>query len=91
MRMIKMLNADPRDMKAAADPVGSDNNEWLQRLSNDAGMVVATWGNDGSFLGRSKQVKELLPNLHCLKLNKSGEPAHPLYQKADIDPVPMSI
>ncbi|WP_100638366.1 DUF1643 domain-containing protein [Marinobacter salexigens] len=81
----------PNDMKAAADPIGSENNEWLIKLSDDAGLVVAAWGNDGSFLGRSEQVKELLPNLHCLKLNKSGEPAHPLYQKADRKPVPMGI
>jgi hypothetical protein len=81
----------PSDMKAAKDPVGSGNNEWLQRLSNEAGMVVAAWGNNGSFLGRSKQVKELPPNLHCLKLNNSGEPAHPLYQKPDIEPVLISI
>ncbi|MDS1311455.1 DUF1643 domain-containing protein [Marinobacter xiaoshiensis] len=80
----------PNDMKAAQDPIGSENNEWLIKLSGDAGLVVAAWGNDGSFLGRSDQVKGLLPNLHCLKLNKSGEPAHPLYQKADRKPVPMS-
>lgn len=82
---------EPNNMKAAMDPVGAENNDWLKKLSRDAGMVVAAWGNDGSYLGRSGQVKKLLPNLHCLKLNKSGEPAHPLYQKADIKPVPMSI
>jgi len=82
---------EPNDMKAVTDPIGSENNDWLKKLSSDAGMVVAAWGNDGSYLGRSEQVKELLPNLHCLKLNKSGEPAHPLYQNSDIEPVPMSI
>jgi len=81
----------PNDMKAAVDPIGSENNEWLEKLSNDAGLVVAAWGNDGSHLARSEQVKGILPKLHCLKLNKTGEPVHPLYQKADIKPVPMSI
>lgn len=79
----------PNDMKAAKDPIGSENNEWLKKLANDADLVVAAWGNDGSYLGRSEQVKELLPNIHCLKINKSGEPAHPLYQKADMKPVPL--
>lgn len=82
---------EPGDMKAATDPIGTENNDWLIKLANDAGLVVAAWGNDGAYLGRSKQVKDLLPNVHCLKLNKSGEPAHPLYQKAGIEPVPMSI
>jgi len=78
-------------MKAASDPVGTKNNDGLIKLSVDAGLVVAIWGNDGSYLNRSDQVRAPLPSLHCLKLNKSGEPAHPLYQKADIEPVPMSI
>ena len=30
-----------------------------------------------------------LLNLYCIKMNKSGEPAHPLYLKADLMPVPI--
>jgi len=26
----------------------------------------------------------LVPNLMCLKVNKSGQPAHPLYLKKDL-------
>lgn len=81
----------PTDMMAASDPIGSDNNKWLQKLAKDAALVVAAWGNGGSYLGRSKQVIELLPNMYCIKLNKSGEPAHPLYQAAKSQPEPMNI
>jgi hypothetical protein len=77
----------PKDMKSAKNPIGPKNNQWLQQLANEAGLVVAAWGNDGSYLNRSGQIRELLPEMHCLKLNKSGEPAHPLYQKADLRPV----
>jgi hypothetical protein len=80
---------EPSDMKASDDPIGTENNKWLKKLAKDAALVVAAWGNDGSYLERSKQVKELLPNLYCLKLNKSGEPAHPLYQAAKLKPVPI--
>lgn len=73
----------PADMKAAENPIGSQNNKWLKVLAKDAGLVVAAWGNDGVFLGRSAQVKKRLPDMQCLKINKSGEPAHPLYQRAD--------
>ena len=82
---------EPSVMKSAKDPVGSQNNEWLKSLASEAGLVVAAWGNDGSYLGRSKQVIALLPNIYCLKMNKSGEPAHPLYLKADLQAVPMCI
>lgn len=81
----------PEDMKASADPIGSSNDEWLKTLADEAALVVAAWGNDGSFLGRSDRVLELVPNLHCLKLNKSGEPAHPLYQAATTQAVPMDL
>ena len=80
---------DPSDMKASSDPVGLENDMWLSTLSKGAGIVVAAWGNDGSYLGRSIEVKAALPNLHCMKMNKSGEPAHPLYLKASLIPVPM--
>ncbi|MEI8668573.1 MULTISPECIES: DUF1643 domain-containing protein [Pseudoalteromonas] len=82
---------EPRDMKAAKDPIGSNNDAWLTKLSNDAQLVICAWGNDGSFLKRSKQILELMPNLNYLKLNKSGEPAHPLYLSAKLKPIPMGI
>ncbi|MBB5188721.1 hypothetical protein HNQ57_003012 [Zhongshania antarctica] len=79
----------PEDMLTACDPVGHENDKWLIKLSGKAGLVVAAWGNTGCHIGRSHQVKQLLPNLHCLKMNKSGEPAHPLYQKSNLLPKQM--
>lgn len=79
----------PADMKAATDPVGQDNDQWLKKLADEAGLIVAAWGNDGAFMDRSSQVRALIPGMHCLKMNQSGEPAHPLYQRADTRPVLM--
>lgn len=81
---------EPSDMKCAKDPVGSENDIWLQRLAEDAAIVVAAWGNHGDYMGRSKAVIKLLPGLFCLTMNKTGEPAHPLYQKADRKPMLIS-
>jgi len=81
---------EPSKMKAQKKPIGSENDVWLAKLAKQAGIVVAAWGNDGAFLNRSTVVKSMLPNLHCLKMNKSGEPAHPLYLKADLKPVIMT-
>jgi hypothetical protein len=80
---------DPAAMKLAADPVGRRNNHWLKTLAGDAGLVVAAWGNDGVFLDRAAEVTAMLPALHCLKMNRSGQPAHPLYQPASRVPVPL--
>lgn len=80
---------DPKAMLAAPDPVGPDNDRWLRRLAEEADLVVAAWGNHGIHLGRSAAVSELLPKLHCLAVNRSGEPAHPLYQPAHRQPKPF--
>lgn len=79
---------EPSDMKAVDDPIGPENDYWLRKLSC-AGLAVAGWGNDGAYRGRSKEVRELIPELYCLKQNKSGEPVHPLYQKASLTPTLM--
>ena len=79
----------PSDMMASSDPVGLENDSWLSELSKDAGIVVAAWGNDGSHLGRSSAIKAMLPNLHYIKMNNSGEPAHPLYLRSSLVPTPM--
>jgi hypothetical protein len=78
----------PKDLMKAKAPIGDANDKWLSKLSRDAGQVVAAWGNDGKFLGRADGVTKLVPNLYCLKINKSGEPAHPLYLKKSLKPIP---
>ncbi|HGY1009434.1 TPA: DUF1643 domain-containing protein [Aeromonas salmonicida] len=78
---------DPDDMKVAAEPIGIANNDWLTELSNKAEVVVAAWGNHGAFKQRSSHVRGFLTELHYLKLNQSGEPAHPLYLKSTLTPI----
>lgn len=80
----------PADMKNCEDPVGPENNKWLVKLANDVDLVIGAWGNDGAFLNRSQEVKQLLPDIYCLKLNASGEPAHPLYLPKSLKPYPMN-
>ncbi len=76
--------------------IGPKNDEWLSKLAKESDLVVAAWGNDGIvsnnlFLERIEQVKELIPNLHCLRKNKSGleQPTHPLYADPKLKPKPM--
>ncbi len=78
--------SEPSEMKKAENPIGPDNDAWLVKLSKEASLVIAAWGNDGSFQGRSQQVIKLIPGMHCLKVNKTGEPAHPLYLTDNLKP-----
>lgn len=77
---------DPEVMKAHPEPVGKDTDAVLVALAKNAGVVVAAWGNDGKHLGRAQQVVSFLPNLHCLKVTKEGQPNHPLYLSKALKP-----
>ena len=74
----------PTELKNVKNPIGNDNDLHIIELSKKADIAVAAWGNEGTLLNRDKEVKKILPNLMCLKINKSGQPSHPLYQKKDL-------
>lgn len=90
-----MLNAyafratDPKDMKAASDPVGPDNDEWLSFYGTEATEIIAAWGVHCE-LGRERAVCETIGKLiTCLGRTKDGRPKHPLYLRADTKPEPF--
>ena len=81
---------DPRDMKAAPEPVGRANDRAIVRAAHEAGIVVCAWGNHGAHRERSASVLSMLRDagikLHALRLTGAGEPAHPLYLRAALHP-----
>lgn len=78
----------PSDLKAAADPVGPRNDEWIRRVARKVDRIVAVWGNDGTFLDRSTRIRGMLgQRLEVIRLNAGGEPAHPLYLPKRLRPV----
>lgn len=77
---------DPRVMKAARDPIGSENDATIRRLAQEAGLIVAAWGAHGTHMGRAAAVLEMLPRAHCLHRTKDGAPGHPLYLPGDAVP-----
>ena len=79
---------DPADLKAASDPIGPRNDLWLRRVARRADRIVAVWGNDGAFRGRSAQIRSMFqPRLFVIRMNGSGEPAHPLYLPKRLTPI----
>ncbi len=74
----------PENMKRAIDPVGPENDRWLSECAAGAGLILAAWGKDGSFLNRSIAVQSSIhalwpERLKCLRRNADGSPGHPLY------------
>ncbi len=85
---------DPRDMKAAFDPMGPDNNMSIILAASRAELVVAAWGVHGDHLGRAQTMAAGIANegtnLHALGTTKDGHPKHPLYLRADSKPSPWN-
>ena len=77
---------DPMEMKAATAPIGPDNDRVISELATRVSKVIAAWGNHGVWMGRAGAVRQLVPELHYLKLNRSGQPAHPLYLPKNLKP-----
>ena len=84
-----MLNAyafratDPRDMKAADDPVGPDTDDWLRYYGANSIEVVACWGVHCEPSRESAVCKAIGRPIKCLGRTKDGRPKHPLYLRAD--------
>ncbi len=84
----------PRDLKAEGragkDIVGLGNDEALEYMADRSELVVAAWGNHGGFHCRSDEIRQRFEGqLHCLKLNKTGEPGHPLTLPKHLKPCPL--
>src|SRR5437764_959701 len=86
---------EPRDMKAAREPVGRANDRAIVRAAREAALVVCAWGNHGAHLGRASTVTGLLRDagiaMHALRVNGAGEPAHPLYLPGTLEPQRLSL
>ncbi|MBT0957944.1 DUF1643 domain-containing protein [Alphaproteobacteria bacterium KMM 3653] len=78
-------DTDPKAMRAAADPVGPENDSAILQGCDWADRIICAWGAHGEHLGRGTQVAQILRDtalpLYHLGLTKAGHPRHPLYLK----------
>ena len=73
-------STDPRVLKSDPDPIGPDNDRFLQAMAQEAALVVFAWGNWGKVRNRSAQVAAMFTGAKCFGITAQGEPIHPLYQ-----------
>ena len=78
----------PKDMKAASDPVGPDNDAWIERRVRRAGQVVLAWGQNAEPQRAAnvvRSIRALNVPMYCLGTTDAGEPRHPLFIPADTE------
>lgn len=84
----------PASLLSAPSSEGDPQNlASLTGLAKRADRCVVSWGNDGCFRSRDATVVNLLRphfggRLWCLRKNKTGAPAHPLYLPAGSPLIP---
>ncbi|MCH9024733.1 MAG: DUF1643 domain-containing protein [candidate division Zixibacteria bacterium] len=79
-------STDANQIKLVKDPVGRNNDLWIREGHNDASITLAAWGNGGTHLDRSEQIRNMFKKLYYLSLNQKGEPTHPLYLPFNLKP-----
>lgn len=86
LNLFAIRATDPREMLAADDPVGPENDEHLTRelrmAKDDGRFVLAAWGSHGGHMSRDFQVTHKLVDgvdWRCLGRTHGGSPKHPLY------------
>lgn len=70
-------------------PIGFRNDDAIGWFAGRGGITIAAWGNEGSHLARSLQLRGRLQGhlIYHLGVTKQGEPKHPLYLRSDTVPV----
>lgn len=80
---------EPTDLLKAEDPIGPENNEWINTWVRQSIITVAAWG--ASFprkyepyvAAKSLWLRKNVPGLHTLGHTKDGHPRHPLMLAAN--------
>lgn len=91
LNLFAYRSTDPAQLKKTPDPVGLDNDHYINYISHNVAYIIAGWGTKGNYLNRATNViRRLSPThkLYCLQETKEGHPQHPLYVKSDVVPQP---
>ncbi len=81
----------PIDLFKAPDPIGTENDAYIEQAISRASMVIACWGEHGVRNDRACYVRRRYQRrLSALRINRSGQPAHPLYLPGSLKPVKLS-
>lgn len=90
LNLFALRATDPRDMKAAIDPIGPENDHYIRERC-EGRIVICAWGAHGVHRERNKRVLQLLDavdaTVTALKITGGGHPGHPLYLPSTLRPI----
>jgi hypothetical protein len=97
LNLFSRISPSPAVLRRAADPVGADTDAWIRRqlAAHPQAPLWLGWGNQGAWRGRDRAVLALLDRwgascrpVCCVGRTAAGQPRHPLYLSATLQPLP---
>ncbi|MBT8218993.1 MAG: DUF1643 domain-containing protein [Bacteroidia bacterium] len=70
---------DPKDLLNTTDPIGTENDAYILKKARQVDQIVCAWGNMGTLYNRAQEVMSFIPTSSAIRINRTGQPSHPLY------------
>jgi hypothetical protein len=81
VNLYALISTDPKQLKYASDPIGTENDNYIEEAAIRAERILVAWGEKHFINQRHKVVTHHLisrgHDLYCLGTAKSGHPRHP--------------
>lgn len=89
VNLFSWIETDSKKLKTidAHELVDEKTDEFIKKSIDTADEIIVAWGDEGAKLGADridKVMKWINKPVHCLEINNSGSPQHPLYVKGNI-------
>jgi hypothetical protein len=91
VNLFALRSRNPRAILSHKDPIGQENDWWINTMISRADRIVAAWGSFVPF-GRADWFRQKYGHreVYCLDLSQTkGEPLHPLYQPYSRTLIPL--
>lgn len=77
LNLYGLITSKPHKLSECPDPVGPDNDQWLDQTAKAADTVIFCWGQFSQAVWRGKKLKARFPGAMCFGKNNDGSPFHP--------------
>ena len=87
-------STDPKGLWKCEDPVGPNNDYWLEYLVARHKTIICAWGNNAEEIRVQALIeiaKKQKADLLCLGTTSEGAPRHPLYVKSNQAAIKWSL
>ena len=79
LNLFALISTDPKLLKTHRDPIGPENDNYLQDVLGRYQQAWVCWGSSSRPESRERIVLEMIRTHICVGVTNAGHPKHPLY------------